>query len=78
MFWRQPAVAGTGPLFVIPQMQGVNELKSSLFVSGELNEAVSTAVDKFFVSEHRNKAASYVLKYVTHTNTYSSIWIIAK
>lgn len=47
---------------MIPQMQGVNELESSLFVSGELNEAVSTAVDKFFVREHRNKAASYVLK----------------
>lgn len=52
---------------MIPQMQRVNELESSLFVSGELNEAVSTAVDKFFVSEHRNKAASYVLKYVTRT-----------
>lgn len=48
LFWRQPAAAGTGPLFVAPIVAGNEgaEEQFCLFVLGEVNEAVTTAVDK--------------------------------
>lgn len=68
MLWRQPAAAGTGPQPVAPTVAGNERAKEQfcLFVWGKVNEAVTVAVDKVLYSEHKNKAASYVLKHISN------------